>query len=182
LIRSEASSPSTGEDHPATAGRELGVLSNGPRRDGRESRPQLHTGPECGPAPRWSWQRHGPRGCRRTCAWRVPSLRQDKPRRGGSDVDNTETFRSSPGGSTPSRQRLASQPEVSLAWAEATLFVKRRQRVLKPCIWPRNHVNAGAFVLLGAGAASRGPLWARSTRSGRGLGVRQRYGMDCLGT
>jgi hypothetical protein len=36
--------------------------------------------------------------------------------------------------------------------------VKRRQRVLKLCIWPRNHVTAGAFVLLGGGAASRGPL------------------------
>jgi hypothetical protein len=54
--------------------------------------------------------------------------------------------------------------------------VKRRQRVLKLCIWPRNHVNAGAFVLLGAGAASRGPLWlgllgpAGVLECGRGTG------------
>jgi hypothetical protein len=27
----------------------------------------------------------------------------------------------------------ARQPEASLAWMTATLFVKRRQRVLKPC-------------------------------------------------
>jgi hypothetical protein len=123
-----------------------------------------------------------PPECHRTCAWRAPSLRQGKPWKGGSDVTKTETFRSSPEGSTPSRQRLASQPEVSLAWAEATLFVKRRQRMLKPCIWPRNHVIAGAFVVLGAGAASRRPLSARSSGSGRGLGAWQRYGMDCLGT
>ena len=116
---------------------------------------------------------HGSRG---TCAVRAPSLRQGKPWKGGSDVDKTETFRSGPEGSTPSRQRLASQPEVSLAWAEATLFVKRRQRVLKLCIWPRNHVTAGAFVLLGAGAASRRPLWrglldpAGVLEHGRGMG------------
>jgi hypothetical protein len=82
--------------------------------------------------------------------------------RGGSGVDNTETFRCSPEGSTPSRQRLASQPEVSLAWAEASLFVKHRQRVLKLCSWPRNHVNAGAFVLSGCGGSIEGPLMARS--------------------
>src|SRR5262245_27018894 len=33
---------------------------------------------------------------------------------------------------TPSRQRRASQPEASLAWAVATSPMKRRQQVLKP--------------------------------------------------
>ena len=44
----------------------------------------------------------------------------------------SETFRSDPEGSTPSRQRRASQPEASLAWMVATPFLKRRQQVLKP--------------------------------------------------
>src|SRR5262249_24162125 len=35
-------------------------------------------------------------------------------------------------GSTPSRQRRASQPEVSLAGMVATSFLKRRQQVSKP--------------------------------------------------
>ena len=42
-----------------------------------------------------------------------------------------ETFHRDPEGSTPSRQRRASQPEASLAWAVATPFVKRRQQMLK---------------------------------------------------
>jgi len=45
---------------------------------------------------------------------------------------NSETFHRDPEGSTPSRQRSASQPEASLAWVVATSFVKRRQQVLKP--------------------------------------------------
>ena len=42
------------------------------------------------------------------------------------------TFHRGSEGSTPSRQRRASQPEASLAGMVATSFSKRRQQVLKP--------------------------------------------------
>src|SRR6267154_6141204 len=44
----------------------------------------------------------------------------------GTIVKRTETFRSGPEGSTPSRQRPASRPEASLARLAATPRVKRR--------------------------------------------------------
>src|SRR6202011_581241 len=34
----------------------------------------------------------------------------------------------------PTGRGAARQPEASLAWAAATPFVKRRQRMLKPCV------------------------------------------------
>ena len=45
-----------------------------------------------------------------------------------------ETFRSDPEGSTPPGRGAARQPEASLAWETATSLVKRRQRMLKPCV------------------------------------------------
>jgi hypothetical protein len=95
---------------------------------------------------------------RRSFVWRATSRRQDKPWKGGRNLES-RTFRSNPKGSTPSRQGRASQPEASLAWAEATLFVKRGEQMIKPCLfWPRNDVNGGAFAVLGAGAAFRQTL------------------------
>jgi hypothetical protein len=78
----------------------------------------------------------------------------------------------------PPGKGAARQPEVSLAWASATSLVKRRQRIPKPWGEPRNHVHAGAFGVLGPGAASTRPPMARSRRSGRGLRTGQRCGMD----
>jgi hypothetical protein len=62
----------------------------------------------------------------------VSSLRQDKSRKGGWKCRCTETFQRDPVGSTPTRQRSASQPEASLAGVVATSLLKRRQQVLKP--------------------------------------------------
>src|SRR5215468_5536395 len=64
------------------------------------------------------------------CAERNPLASGEQERR--TIVKRTETFHSGPEGSTPSRQRPASQPEASLAWAVATSPMKRRQQVPKP--------------------------------------------------
>jgi hypothetical protein len=59
----------------------------------------------------------------------------------------------------PPGKGAARQPEASLAWVTATPLVKRRQRMLKPCVKPRNQVPAEAFVLFLSRAASAGPLY-----------------------
>jgi hypothetical protein len=75
----------------------------------------------------------------------------------------------------------ARQPEASLAWATATAFVKRRQRILKPC---------GSLEIMETPKPS--PCWARGQhresrhgqddRFGRGLRAGQRYGRGHQGT
>jgi hypothetical protein len=57
-----------------------------------------------------------------------------KTRKGGRKVEVTETFHCDPVGSTPIRQRFASQPEASLAGAVATSLLKRGQRALKTAV------------------------------------------------
>ena len=76
----------------------------------------------------------------------------------GRECNCSETFHCDPVGSTPSRQRRASQPEVRLAWVVATSLVKRRQPVLKPRGSP-DMTNAEAFAVERAGAASTRPPW-----------------------
>jgi len=95
----------------------------------------------------------------------------------GTDVTRNLSKRSRGFDSLPVKG-AARQPEASLAWTAATLFVKRRQQVLKPCGKPRDEKPAGAFGLEEPGAASASPLKVRTCRLGRGLGARQRHGMD----
>src|SRR5271169_441364 len=78
----------------------------------------------------------------------------------------------------PPGKGAARQPEASLAWVAVTSLVKRRQRIPKPGVEPRNHVRAGAFGVLGPGAALARPRMARSCWSGRGLRAGQRYGKE----
>ena len=76
-----------------------------------------------------------------------------------------ETFRRDPEGSTPSRQRRASQPEASLAGVAATSLLKRRQQVLKP------RVSLEMFLLLEPSLSfERGQH--RRHRHGQGSSVR----------
>src|SRR5215831_18535017 len=83
------------------------------------------------------------------------SVRQ---RPGKGDGCNPKPFKAIQRVQLPPGKGAARQPEASLAWAAATLFVKRRRQMLKPCGKPRDHAPAGAFGLLGPGAASESPL------------------------
>src|SRR5208283_4271765 len=76
----------------------------------------------------------------------------------------------------------ARQPEASLAWVAATSLVKRRQRMLKPCVSLDIFLPAEAFGLWNPGAASTRPPQARSLRLDRGPGAGQRHGTDRQGT
>src|SRR5215475_6550659 len=81
-----------------------------------------------------------------------------KFRKGGKRCSNSETFHRGPEGSTPSRQRRASQPEASLAGMVATSFSKRRQQAPKPRGSPDIVLHAEALAVDEAGAASKVPL------------------------
>ena len=72
----------------------------------------------------------------------------------------------------------ARQPEASLAWAAATLVVKRRRQVLKPCGKPRDFYPSGPSVFLSRGQHRQDRYKARTCRLGRGLGAGQRHGME----
>ena len=64
----------------------------------------------------------------------------------------------------PPGRGAARQPEASLAWAAATSLVKRRQRMLKPCVSldimyplrPSVWVDRGAGVPVGPRGVNRG--------------------------
>ena len=94
----------------------------------------------------------------------------------------TETFRSDPEGSTPSRQRRSPPAGSEPCAGAVTFFAKRRQRMPKPGVEPRNALHAGAFGFATPGAASSEPQMARFWRSDRGLRAGQRHGMGGQGT
>ncbi len=107
---------------------------------------------------------------------RVSSLRQESP--GKEDGCSLKPFGAVQRVQLPPGKGAARRPEASLARVTATPLVKRRQQVPKPGVEPRHHVRAGAFGVLGPGAASTGLQMARSCRSGRGLRAGQRYGRE----
>ena len=106
----------------------------------------------------------------------APSLRQESP--GKEDGCSLKPFGAVQRVQLPPGKGAARRPEASLARVTATPLVKRRQQVPKPGVEPRHHVRAGAFGVLGPGAASTGLQMARSCRSGRGLRAGQRYGRE----
>jgi len=63
-----------------------------------------------------------------------------------------------------------------------TPLVKRRQRMLKPCVSLDIFLPVEAFGLWNPGAASRRPPKARFPRLDRGPGAGQRHGTDRQGT
>src|SRR5271166_5470219 len=77
--------------------------------------------------------RRGRPSVRRRGAWRRPSLRQEKSWKGGR-LCNLKPFEAIQRVRPPPGRGAARQPEASLAWAAATSLVKRRQRMLKPCV------------------------------------------------
>jgi len=60
-------------------------------------------------------------------------LRQEKSWKGGR-LGNLKPFNAIQRVRPPPGRGAARQPEASLAWAAATSLVKRRQRMLKPCV------------------------------------------------
>jgi len=60
-------------------------------------------------------------------------LRQEKSWKGGG-LCNLKPFEAIQRVRPPPGRGAARQPEASLAWAAATALVKRRQRMLKPCV------------------------------------------------
>src|ERR1700757_946932 len=78
-------------------------------------------------------ERSRPWRYRRTCVAGGPSLRQDKSWKGGGHVSR-KPFEVIQRVRPPPGRGAARQPEASLAWAAATLLVKRRQQVPKPCV------------------------------------------------
>ena len=108
-------------------------------------------------------------------------LRQAKPWKGGRKCD-LKPFVAVQRVRRPPGRGAARQPEASLAWVAATSLVKRRQRMLKPCVSLDIFLPAEAFGLWNPGAASRRPPAARSPRLDRGPGAGQRHGMDRQGT
>src|SRR5271166_4942402 len=77
--------------------------------------------------------RRGRPSVRRRGAWRRPPLRQEKSWKGGG-LCNLKPFEAIQRVRPPPGRGAARQPEASLAWAAATALVKRRQRMLKPCV------------------------------------------------
>jgi hypothetical protein len=63
----------------------------------------------------------------------IQPLRQDKSWKGGRRC-NLKPFEAIQRVRPPPGRGAARQPEASLAWAAATPLVKRRQRMLKPCV------------------------------------------------
>src|SRR5207249_8799220 len=74
-----------------------------------------------------------PAAARPTLAWHRPPLRQDKSWKGEWKC-NLKPFEAILRVRPPPGRGAARQPEASLAWAMATSLVKRRQRMLKPCV------------------------------------------------
>src|SRR5271166_6513862 len=65
--------------------------------------------------------------------WQNQPLRQEKSWKGGG-LCNLKPFEAIQRVRPPPGRGAARQPEASLAWAAATALVKRRQRMLKPCV------------------------------------------------
>jgi len=108
-------------------------------------------------------------------------LRQGKSWKGGGKCD-LKPFAAVQRVRRPPGRGAARQPEASLAWVAATSLVKRRQRMLKPCVSLDIFLPAEAFGLWNPGAASTRPPQARSLRLDRGPGAGQRHGTDRQGT
>src|ERR1700736_1748947 len=70
---------------------------------------------------------------RRRAAWRRPPWRQEKSWKGEWRC-NLKPFEAIQRVRPPPGRGAARQPEASLAWETATSLVKRRQRMLKPCV------------------------------------------------
>ena len=83
-------------------------------------------------------------------------LRQGKPWKGGRKCD-LKPFAAVQRVRRPPGRGAARQPEASLAWVAATSLVKRRQRMLKPCVSLDIFLSAEAFGLWNPGAASTRP-------------------------
>lgn len=89
----------------------------------------------------WRWRRDGYSGrdrptsvrARRRAAWRKQPLRQEKSWKGEWKC-NLKPFEAILRVRPPPGRGAARQPEASRAWAMATSLVKRRQRMLKPCV------------------------------------------------
>ena len=79
---------------------------------------------------------------------------------------SSETFHCDPQGSTPSRQRRASQPEASLAGVMATSLWKRRQQVPKP------RISLEIFLLLEPSLSSERGQHRRDRPMAMGSSVR----------
>ena len=108
-------------------------------------------------------------------------MRQGKSWKGGRKCD-LKPFAAVQRVRRPPGRGAARQPEASLAWVAATLLVKRRQRMLKPCVSLDIFLPAEAFGLWNPGAASTRPPKARSLRLDRGPRAGQRHGTDRQGT
>jgi len=105
------------------------------RRRGLGSTFRLHTARQCGARLCLQLASRSPHAHQRTCAACAPNLRQDKSWKGGRHVGR-KPFEAIQGVRLPPGKGAARQPEASLARAVATLLVKRRQQVLKPCVSP----------------------------------------------
>src|SRR5580698_7775822 len=86
----------------------------------------------------------GPGPARRRAASCRPPLRQEKSWKGEWRC-NLKPFEAIQRVRPPPGRGAARQPEASLAWATATSLVKRRQRMLKPCVSLRDYVPVEAF-------------------------------------